>query len=174
VIPGVPGRAMLFPARCDGDCPRAILQGRDDAALDPGARPIRYGADVLLRAEDTSDGSNVMQKGTWSAGSQWKLQVDGHAGRPSCALVGTGSRRVHLATAPQSIADGRWHQVTCERSGTVLRIVVDGSTRAQTNVPAGLAVRNSTPLRVGGNTAGVGGDRFHGAVDNVFVQTALN
>jgi Concanavalin A-like lectin/glucanases superfamily len=172
VISGVPGRAVLFPPRCGGNCPRAILQSHDDDALDPGTRPIRYGADVLLRSEQTSDGANIVQKGTWSSGSQWKLQVDGHAGRPSCALAGTGSKRVHLATAPQSIADGRWHQVTCERSGTVLRIIVDGATREQISVPAGLTVHNATPLRVAGNTAGAGSDRFVHSGQSVRVQAS--
>ena len=90
MISGVPGRAVLFPARCGGDCPRAILESRDDDALDPGTRPIRYGADILLRSEQTSDGANIAKKGTWSSGSQWKLQVDGHAGRRVARWSGPG------------------------------------------------------------------------------------
>jgi hypothetical protein len=170
VIAGETSQAVLFPARCGADCPRAILEGRDDDALDPGRRPIRYGADLLLRAEQTSRGSNVVQKGAWSSDSQWKLQVDGRAGRPSCVLVGTGSRRAYLAVAPDSIADGRWHQVTCERSGTVLKIVVDAVQRAQVSLPAGLTVSNSAPLRIGGNGVAEHSDRFYGALDNVFVS----
>jgi concanavalin A-like lectin/glucanase superfamily protein len=170
VVPGVTGQAVAFPARCGGDCPRAILQGRDDDALDPGSQPIRYGAVLRLRAEQATDGSNVVQKGNWSSNSEWKLQVDGYAGRPSCAMKGSGSRRVYLVTASVSVADGGWHQVTCERSRERLRILVDGTARGQLRVPAGLAVSNSAPLLVGGNAISPGSDRFHGAVDNVFVE----
>jgi hypothetical protein len=168
-VPGVSGTAVAFPPACGGSCPRAILEGRDDNALDPGSRPIRYGASVLLRTEQTADGSNVVQKGVWSSSSQWKLQVDGHGGRPSCALMGTGSRRLYLVVAPVPVADGRWHQVTCVRSGAVLRIEVDGAARGQVAVPAGLSVANSAPLRIGGNGVSASSDRFHGTVDDVFV-----
>jgi hypothetical protein len=169
-VPGVTGAAVAFPPPCGGSCPRAILAGRDDNALDPGTRPIRYGATVLLRAEQTADGSNVVQKGVWSSSSQWKLQVDGRGGQPSCAMMGTGSRRVHVVRAPVSVADGRWHQVTCARSGAVLQVEVDGVPRARVAVPARLSVRNSAPLRIGGNGVSPTSDLFHGAVDEVFVS----
>jgi hypothetical protein len=44
-------------------------------------------------------------------GGEWKLQVDGYAGRPSCVLVGAGSPVIHLAVAGRSVADGRWHRL---------------------------------------------------------------
>lgn len=166
-VPGAVGAGVQFPARCTGNCPRAILEGRDDDALDPGTRPIRYGASLLIRTEQTAHGSNVVQKGTWSTSSQWKLQVDGHAGRPGCAMA--AGRRTYVVTAPVSVADGRWHRVTCVRSGAVLGIEVDGVRLAQVKVPAGLSVRNRAPLRIGGNGVSASSDHFHGAVDEVFV-----
>lgn len=171
-VPGISGAAAAFPVGCGGECPRAVLEGRDDDALDPGTRPVRFGAHVLMRAEQTTDGSNVVQKGVWSSDSQWKLQVDGAAGRPSCAMMGTAARRIYSVTAPLSVADGRWHQVTCERIGTALRIVVDGITHGQVAVPSTLSVSNPAPLRVGGNGLSPTSDRFHGTVDDVFVATA--
>jgi hypothetical protein len=170
VVPGASGLAVAFPAPCTGSgCPRAILQGPSGTALDPGSAPIRYGATVLLRAEDASDGSNIVQKGRWSDSSQWKLQIDGTAGRPSCALMGVGSRRLYLARAAVSVADGRWHRLACERVGGSLRILVDGAVAGQAAIPAGLSVRNGAPLRIGGNGVGVHNDQFHGVVDDVFV-----
>src|SRR4051794_20430080 len=83
------GRALRFPAKCSGTkCPHAALQSPSAANLNPGRRPISYGAKVLLSRSQTSKGQNVVQKGYSATSSQYKLQVDGAAGRASCVLVG--------------------------------------------------------------------------------------
>jgi len=157
------GRAAQFPG---GAGTRAILQGSDDARLDPGNRPFRWGATVRLRTAETTSGGNVVQKGNAGTGSQWKLQVDGRAGRPSCVLVGQG--HWYVAVARVSIADGGWHAVTCTRSASTLTTTVDGVVRARVRVPGGLSVINSAPLRVGGKGLGGNNDQYRGAVDDVF------
>src|SRR5213076_3164477 len=73
-----------------------------------------------------------------------KSQVDGYAGRPSCAVGG------YLARSAVSIADGRWHDVMCERSDGWLTISVDGVPRGRVAVPAAAAIGNDLPLRIGG------------------------
>jgi hypothetical protein len=163
------GRAATFPAGCAAaGCPRAILEGGDDARLDPGTRPFRWGATVRLAATETAAGQNVVQKGNAASGSQWKLQIDGRAGRPSCVLVGRGTGRWYVAGAGVSVADGGWHVVTCARSGGVLSITVDSRVAGRVTVPAGLVVSNSTPLRVGGKGIGADNDQYRGSVDDVF------
>jgi hypothetical protein len=120
-IPHGAGTAVRFPAPCDSDrCPRLALRSPSTAALNPGSRPLRYGASVLLDPDDTSDGQNVLQKGYSAEGSQYKLQIDGRAGRPSCALVGVTERTIHLAVAGPTVADGTWHAVECRRDGATL------------------------------------------------------
>jgi hypothetical protein len=165
LVPGVSGTAVAFPSRC---CGRAVLIA-DGQGLDPGTGRLAYGAHLRLAAEETAAGSNVVQKGTWSAGSQWKLQIDGFAGHPSCAVMGVGSRRMHVAVAPVSVADGQWHQVTCTRDGATLRITVDAVERGSVPLPAGLSIASGAPVRIGGNGVATGADTFHGAVDEVFV-----
>jgi hypothetical protein len=122
-----------------------------------------------MRSEQTTEGSNVVQKGVWSTSSMWKLQVDGTAGRPSCVVKGSGSSRQYTARSALTVADGRWHQVTCERAGSALRIYVDGTERGKVSVPSSLSVSNGAPLRVGGAGLSTSSDRYHGAVDDVFV-----
>ena len=166
-----PGTALAFPARCaTGDCPHVALQAPSSADLNPGTRDIAYGADVLLPAAQTSKGQNVVQKGYSTTSSQWKLQIDGLAGRPSCVLVDVRRPAIRIAAGTVSVADGRWHALACRRAGTTLTVFVDGAPRGSTAVPARLAVTNERPLSIGGKGAFADNDQFNGALDNVWVE----
>jgi hypothetical protein len=164
------GYAALFPARCrsaPADCPRAILESTGVEEFNAGTRPIRFGAAMLMTRADTATGANVMQKGfSVGGGTQYKLQVDGRAGRPSCVLA--NGRDIYRLVGPASVADGRWHTVTCTRIGGRLSIIVDGRAVSR-RVPAGLSIRNNEPLRIGGKNVGPHNDQFAGRLDNVFV-----
>ena len=167
------GLALSYPHRCrmarERDCPRAILQGRRDDSLNPGTRRLRYGASVRMTYADLSDGANVVQKG-YSVGriSQYKLQVDHRLGHPSCVLAGGG--RIYRAEPAVDVADGRWHTMECARTTGKLTLTVDGVPAASTAVPAGLAIANAEPLRVGGKGTNKGNDQFAGEIDDVFVK----
>ncbi|GAA0474481.1 hypothetical protein Ade02nite_75100 [Paractinoplanes deccanensis] len=167
-----PGLAVSYPDRChlarERDCPRAILEGARDDRLNPGARDLRYGAAVLMTHADLADGANVVQKG-YSVGqvSQYKLQVDHRLGHPSCVLAGDG--RIHRAEALLDVADGRWHKLSCARSGDRLTLAVDGTPQAAVAVPETLSIANAEPLRVGGKGTSRGNDQFAGEIDDVFV-----
>jgi hypothetical protein len=164
------GMALAFPARCTRQvCPHVALQAPTTADLNPGTRNIAYGADVLLPPAQTSKGQNVVQKGYSKTSSQWKLQVDGMAGRPSCVVVDEHKPRIRIATSTVSVADGRWHALQCRRAGKTLTVYVDGVARGRTAVPAGLSVRNNRPLSIGGKGAFRDNDQFNGALDNVWV-----
>jgi len=164
------GMALAFPARCTSRvCPHVALQAPTTADLNPGTRNFAYGADVLLAPGQTSKGQNVVQKGYSKSSSQWKLQVDGMAGRPSCVLVDERKPRIRMATSAVSVADGRWHALRCRRAGTSLTVDVDGVARGRTAVPASLSVRNNRPLSIGGKGAFRDNDQFNGALDNVWV-----
>jgi hypothetical protein len=145
-----------------------ILERANGPDLNPGTAPFHYGASVLVRRDETAAGSNVVQKGYANRGGEWKLQVDGAGGYPSCVLVGRGSGRLHTVRSSRSVADGQWHQVTCWRSATAFAIAVDGVDRGRVGLPAGLDITNTMPLRIGGKHARAGNDQYAGAVDDVF------
>ncbi len=171
-VPHGSGRAVAFPGPCAdyaaARCPRVILEG--DRVLNPGTRNFRWGASILMTAADTTEGSNVVQKGWSTGGGQYKLQVDGHAGRPSCVLVGSGARQpIHVALAAVSVADGRWHTVDCARTAGLLTIAVDGVPAGSVAVPTDLAVVNDQPLRIGGKGTSPNDDQFSGSLDDVYV-----
>jgi hypothetical protein len=168
------GRALAFPDRCTTGakrrCPHVVLQTRPAADLNPGTSPIAYGAAVRLARSQTTKGQNILQKGYSATTSQYKLQVDGAAGRPSCVLVDDRKPAIRLVRSSVSVADGAWHAVECRRAGAVFSIVVDGVVRGVLAIPAGLSVRNGGPLSVGGKGASANNDQFQGALDNVWVR----
>ncbi|MFI7597298.1 LamG-like jellyroll fold domain-containing protein [Actinoplanes sp. NPDC049681] len=166
------GTALMFPPPCEQEpCPRVALRAKSAADLNPGRRPIRFGATVLLAADQTTKGENVVQKGYSAGGSQYKLQIDGKAGKPSCAMV-DAKGTVHIARSSITVADNTWHTLECRRKGTWLAIRIDGRRRGSATIPAGLSVSNSIPLSVGGKGAFRDNDQFQGALDDVWVAIA--
>jgi len=149
-----------------------VLQTASTDDLNPGKVPFRYGATVLLAHDQTTAGENVLQKGYSATGGQYKLQIDGAAGKPSCVLVGTGKTRIHLARSAVTVADGAWHAVECRREATTLAVFVDGVPQGSTTVPTGLSVSNAAPLSIGGKGAYRDNDQFQGALDDVWYSKA--
>jgi len=173
LVPQGRGLAVAYPRRCtlvrERDCPRAILEGLRDDGLNPGTRPLEYGASVLMTHYDLADGANVIQKGYSVGGvSQFKLQVDHRQGHPSCVIVGNRAR-IYRAEPALDVADGRWHDLICLRQRNRLTMVVDGVDRAWVALPSSLSIANAEPLRVGGKGPNKGNDQFAGEIDNVFL-----
>jgi hypothetical protein len=166
-----PGTALAFPDKCTRQvCPHVALQSVESAGLNPGTRDIAFGADVLLDPGQTSTGQNVMQKGYSTTSSQYKLQIDGAAGHPSCVLVDVRRPVIRMVRSSVTIADGRWHRVRCQRIGTRLEVYVDNVPRGRTAVPSNLNVSNDLPLSIGAKGAYRDNDQFNGILDNVWVR----
>ena len=165
------GQAVLFPPKCAGKaCPRVVLQATGVPDLNPAAKNLRFGARVLLSPAETSAGENIMQKGYSTAGGQYKLQVDGASGRPSCVLSDRTDPAIHVAKSQISVADGDWHTLECRRTGTELTVLVDDRAARSVKVPAALSVVTPQPLSIGGKGTGVNNDQFHGSVDDIWIS----
>ena len=173
------GLALSYPRPCrkpsfrlsgtSPTCPRVVLQASTSDDLNPGIRPFAWGAMIKLPPNATGPGENVIQKGFRARTGQFKLQVDGVAGHPSCVITETRTRAFHEVYARLSIADGLWHRVDCLRGRTTLMIVVDRRISAEKLIPAGLMVSNDMPLRIGGKGVLRANDQFNGAIDDVYV-----
>ena len=166
------GDGVEFPAKCarKTPCPRAVLQSPNSADLNPGIRALAFGAAVRLPPSQTTKGQNVIQKGYSATSSQYKLQVDGKAGRPSCVLVDETKPTIKLVRSAVTVADGLWHTIECSRAGWVFIILVDGVIRGSLPIPATLSVTNDSPLSIGGKGTSRDNDQFQGAVDDVWVR----
>jgi hypothetical protein len=171
VVKRDPGKALAFPKKCrSGKCARVVLQAPHAAELNPGTSPFAFGATVKLARKQTSKGQNVLQKGYSARGSQYKLQIDGAAGKPSCVLVDRKRPKIRLVKSTVTVADNRWHRVECRRIGTALTISVDGVVRGIVTVPGDLSVANTSPLSLGGKGGYQDNDQFQGAFDDVYVS----
>jgi Concanavalin A-like lectin/glucanases superfamily len=170
-VPGADGSgaAVAFPAKCEAasGCPRAMVEILPHPALNPGEDDFEYGASVWLAPDQTTTGSNIMQKGRFGTeGGLWKLQVDKDTGEPSC-VVGSGTDLVDVRSSV-SVSDSAWHFVVCRRDGEGLSIRVDDTVdRVDGHVGS---VSNAEPVRIGSPGVADQDDQFHGRVDNVFVR----
>jgi hypothetical protein len=168
------GQAVAFPGKCDErtECPRAMVEVSHAAEIDPGGRDFEYGASVWLAPDETATGSNIMQKGRFGTdGGQWKLQVDGGDGRPTCVIRGDAPGASALVVRSKvSIADSAWHRVVCRRSGSGVSIEVDGDERRRRGETGSVA--NDAPIRVGAPGIGEEDDQFHGRIDDVYLLSS--
>ena len=163
-------QVLSYPEPCNDPqtCLRPILEVADARSLNPGVRDFTVVSTVRVADTETSAGSNIVQKGfSTGGGGQWKLQVDGEAGIPTCTIVQPGDDTIHIVEATTSISDGAWHDVECRREGDTLTVAVDGEDQASVDVPDRIDLLNEAPVRVGGKNSDVGNDPFHGDIAQV-------
>ena len=76
-------------------------------------------------------------------------------------------------SAPESINDGWWHTVRCERTTSRLTLIVDDEEVAYRSGRTGW-ISNSWPLSIGGKTScdqiDVGCDYYAGDIDYVLID----
>lgn len=177
LVAGPFGVAADFPGKCSSEpCPNALIDIPGNQSLDPLTADFEWGARILLKANETAPGENVLQKGLYlEPGGQWKLQVDGSGGYPSCVVSGkvpgqTTTRRVVLK-ASVSVANGVWHQVTCRRTAASgVQIVIDGVVRGTVSMPV-VMLDSAAHVSVGAKLVKpTDNDQFHGVLDDVFMS----
>ncbi|MEV4348465.1 LamG-like jellyroll fold domain-containing protein [Actinoplanes sp. NPDC049596] len=169
MTPHAAGQALSFPPGCAGEaCPKLVLQAADTADLNPGDKPLRYGATVRAGTSRTSQ--NILQKGVAGAGGQYKLQMDGATGKPSCVLTGRDGGASYVARSRESILDDDWHILECRRTGPTLAVVVDDRVQATSAVPESLSIVSGQPFSLGGKGVGRNNDQFHGSLDDVWIH----
>lgn len=184
--PGLLESALRFPSySASSDSPRAVLSltPASGRALSPGSADFAYGG--LYKLDATSSGSsddngdNLFQRGTWSEGSMFKLELD--RGYPTCVVQGSAGRvAVHSSTKVQP---DEWYRTTCSRVGTVVTVSVtpyDGSSdtvqTVETGVVGDLTFPASRPASVGGKLDASGqlmrnaSDQFNGSVARVWID----
>ncbi|MGK5681918.1 laminin G domain-containing protein [Actinoplanes sp. URMC 104] len=167
------GRFVSFPAACATTattCPRALFETANVASLNPGTRLFRWSARVQVTKAQITGSANILQKGVAGTASQWKMQVGRTNGKAQCVVTGTGSSTVYLARSSASVADGQWHKVLCQRSGTTLSVWVDNQLGGQTTIPSTLSISNTMPLRIGGPNFKTRTDMYHGRLDDVYAE----
>ena len=72
-----------------------------------------------------------------------------------------------------SVADGRWHQLTCRRTSGTLAVLVDGVVRGSVTA-ARVTTSSSAPVTIGAKAVKAeDNDQFSGIVDELFLRLPL-
>lgn len=155
-------------------------------STEPGSRPFGFGAEFALDAvtgvSDTDNGENLVQRGLFGAGSQYKIQLDDRV--PSCRVAGSDGAVV--VRADEQVQPEQWYRVRCRRAGdaVTLRVVTseDGAKDVAQYVAHGPTGTLSygpddSPFSIGGKVDEQGhvltqsSDQFNGLVDDVFFRS---
>lgn len=177
--------AARFPGFAEEGPALAVVTVRpvgEDDFLAPGTDGFAFGADFSLDAESeggADDGNNLMQRGLFGSGSQYKLQIDRRT--VSCRVKGADGELVVEAADP--VIPGTWYRARCvlRDGGLTLRLgELDGGepgeweTATAQGTPGEVSFADDVPLSIGGKLSPEGElvpsspDQFNGAMDNVY------
>jgi hypothetical protein len=165
-VPGHSGTAFRF----DGTDSYASVPST--SALNPGTSPITFTAYVRYTTTPPSGSTtdyDVLRKGTASDSAQfYKLEIRSD-NRAVCRFVGsqTSSTGLLIHTGPR-LNDGRWHSLTCKKTSSRIKLIVDGTTYSKTGTVGSIA--NSGPLTLGAKPGNRFMDFYDGDLDEVSVS----
>jgi hypothetical protein len=121
-----------------------LLRTPSTDELVAGDRPIEV--TVQVRTTWTQGFSNIFQKGTSSTDKGfWKIEMS--HGNARCRF--DGSRGSVGVEAGPKINDGRWHTVTCKKTGSAVELIVDGQSALEERVAVG-SITNTEDVAIGG------------------------
>ena len=186
------GPVLRFPqttcttAPRGSSCPRATVSPQGEDALNPlnGTGNFQFGASVRMSTVAGKAGMNILQRGVFGDGAQWKLQTDYKSAvgfRVASCRFSDGTAAV-LVLGTKKLLAGTWYDLTCQRSGSTFTLVVDdvSGTAADETVSAVAsigAIAPTKPATIGGKaiTTQTGQndtatDQFHGDLDGVYFR----
>jgi Concanavalin A-like lectin/glucanases superfamily len=140
---------------------RGAVSIPNNAGLEPGTANITVSYWVNLTVLPTSGDYDIFVKGSsTSAGGQIKLEIQIN-GQASCMFRGSlGKKQIQFGP---NLADGAWHHVVCQRTGTQIVETVDGASTSFTKATG--AITDTDPIRFGSHSGG--GDWYKGLLDEV-------
>lgn len=170
--PDSPGVAVLSVRPAEGAADR----------FSPGADDFEFGVDFAMDPESEGgidNGNNLIQRGLFEDGAQYKLQLD--HGRLSCRVQ--GSEAGSLVKAREPLEAGTWYRARCVVHGGALALRVaelatrgpEGWTEVAGASDAGdVTFTADVPLSLGGKLSPEGtvvpddSDQFNGLLDNFY------
>jgi len=136
-------------------------------ALNPGSHDITLTAKVKFSQLPPGGGAadyDLVRKGlSTTSGGDYKMEIVS-SGKTLCLFRGSGTQ-VQLIGGP-NLANGAWHTVSCEKTATSVRLLVDGAVKASKTATVG-TISNSSPLYVG---AKPNDDWYIGLMDEVSIK----
>ena len=144
-VAGVVGSAFEF----NGTSSRILV---NDA---PGLRAGDLDIVATLRVSFTtvpSEDYDLIRKGlSSSSGGDWKMEIIRSSGKAVAYCYWKGSKASKGKSGGPSLADGKWHTITCEKHATQVALVVDGQRYTSTTTIG--RIDNTAQLSIGARLA---------------------
>lgn len=132
--------------------------------LNPGSARLT----ITVRLKTTSlpppEDWDLLRKGVFSTpGGEWKMEYY-PSGQAACAFKGS-SNYSELIAGPK-LNNGQWHTVTCEKTPSAIKLIVDGRTFSR-SVNIG-SIANSASIVIGAHPNG--SEYFKGSLDEASIS----
>jgi hypothetical protein len=149
--------------------PQHIVTVPNDSRLNPGTGDFA----VELRMRTTHSFGNVIQKGqSGSKGGYWKFQQP--SGKITCLFRGSAGSSTGTSGTVR-VNDGNWHTVRCERTSSMVTMLVDGNVTSRNRNATG-SIANTRPMTIAGkgncDQVAITCDYFSGDIDYVKIETS--
>jgi hypothetical protein len=158
-LPGFTGTAYGFNGSS------SYVDVPSTADLNPGSADITF--TIRLKTSGTAPPPpadwDIFRKGLYTTGgAEWKMEFQ-QSGQASCGFEGTGGY-AELVAGP-AINNGQWHTISCVKTSTAIKVVVDGQVFTKAATIGSIA--NTTDVAIG---ARPGSDWYQGQLDEASVQ----
>jgi hypothetical protein len=129
---------------------------------------------VEFRMRTTHSFGNVIQKGqAGSKGGYWKFQQP--SGKISCLFRGSAGSSTASAGSTVRVNDGNWHTVRCERTSSMVTMLIDGVVTGRNRNATG-TIANTRPVTIAGkgncDQVEITCDYFSGDIDYVKIESS--
>jgi Concanavalin A-like lectin/glucanases superfamily len=129
---------------------------------------------VEFRMRTTHSFGNVIQKGqAGSKGGYWKFQQP--SGKISCLFRGSAGSSTASAGSTVRVNDGNWHTVRCERTSSMVTMIIDGVVTGRNRNATG-TIANTRPVTIAGkgncDQVEITCDYFSGDLDYVRIESS--
>jgi hypothetical protein len=129
---------------------------------------------VEFRMRTTHSFGNVIQKGqAGSKGGYWKFEQP--KGKIVCLFRGSAGSSAASAGSTVRVNDGNWHTVRCERTSSMVTMIIDGVVTGRNRNATG-TIANTRPVTVAGkgncDQVEITCDYFSGDIDYVRIESS--
>jgi hypothetical protein len=150
--------------------PGHLVTVPNSTALNPGTGDYA----VEFRMRTTHSFGNVIQKGQAGApGGYWKFQQP--SGKIACLFRGSAGSSTASAGSTVRVNDGNWHTVRCERTPSMVTMMIDGVVTSRNRNATG-NISNTRPVTIAGkgncDQVEITCDYFSGDIDYVRIETS--
>jgi hypothetical protein len=150
--------------------PEHLVVVPNSSALNPGTGDYA----IEFRMRTTHSFGNVIQKGqAGSKGGYWKFQQP--SGKISCLFRGSAGSSTASAGSTVRVNDGNWHTVRCERTASMVTMLIDGVVTGRNRNATG-TIANTRPVTIAGkgncDQVEITCDYFSGDIDYVTIESS--